>query len=95
MERKTFSRAVFYHTHRVFCAVGARPPRLATTTTATTAVTAATAITGWSDYVMPPVTIAYPEVHVWVLQRRLDDPPGEGHEVPADERGAVEELDLA
>ncbi len=41
-----FCKAVFYHTHQVFCAVGARPPRPATAVAARTAATARTAITG-------------------------------------------------
>ncbi len=44
--RESFLQSCFYHTHWVFCAVGARPPRPATTAAATTAATATTAITG-------------------------------------------------
>ncbi len=43
---KSFQSCFLLHTPRVFCAVGARPPRLARTAAATTAATAATAITG-------------------------------------------------
>ncbi len=44
MKGGKFSRAVFYHTHQVFCAVGARPPRLATTAATTTAATGITGV---------------------------------------------------
>ncbi len=43
---KSFQSCFLLHTPRVFCVVGARPPRLARTAAATTAATAATAITG-------------------------------------------------
>ncbi len=45
-QRENLLQSCFYCTHQVFCAVGARPPRPATTTAAATAATATTTITG-------------------------------------------------